>query len=234
MVEDARLLVAAAGLAGCRAGAAAARGLRAAVLVVPLALEAAPDGALALAVAGRALAFAFGLVLLVAGAARRAAAAAGLLAGLVARVPRAATLPAAAVRGAALRRLVAGAAFLPAAEEAGLRSAFAGRAPRAGVCTATLRAVVVLGAAALPARDGAAVPALPLVGVVAPRALRAAVEEAAFPPAAAGLLRAVDADGRRPGRAASGRVLLGGALLPGRLAMITSETSGQLASNRFA
>ena len=242
--EAARLLDAVAGFAGCRAAVAAARGLRVAVLVVPLTLAAARDDVPALAAVGRELAFsAFALVLLAAGAVRRAGAAAGFLVCLAgvaaARALRAATLPvallAAAARGAALRPLAAGAAFLAPAAEAGLRSALAGRAPRAGAFTAALRAVGVFDAAGLPVRDGAAVLALPRVGVVAVRALRSAVgAAAAFRPGAAGLLRVVDAVARRLAEAALGRVLLGGALLPGRFAMITSDRSGRLASNRFA
>jgi len=240
--KDARLLGAAAGLAGRRAGVAAARGPRATVLVVPFAPEAARPGVLALAAAGGELAFCvFVLVLPGAGAARRAGAAAGFLVCLVgaavARVPRAVllpvALPAAAARGAALRLLAAGAAFLAVAAEARLRSAVAGRDPRAGVFTAPLRAVGAFGAAGLPVRDGAAVLALPWAAVLALRALGAAAGAAvAFRLAVAGLLRVVDADGWRP--AGRGRVLLGGALLPGRFAMITSETSGRLTSNRFA
>lgn len=168
--EAARLLDAVAGFAGCRAVVAATRGLRAAVLVVPLALAAARDGVLALATGGRELAFsAFALVLLAAGAVRRADIAAGFLvcfAGVAAaRALRAATLPAvflaAAARGAALRRLAAGAAFLAPAAEAAFRSAMAGRAPRAGAFTGALRAVGVFDAAGLPVRDGAALLALP-------------------------------------------------------------------------
>lgn len=145
------------------------------------------------------------------------------------------TFLAAAAWRAALRRLAAGAAFLAPAAEVGLRSVFAGRAPRAGVFTATLRAVRAFDAAGLPARDGAAVLILPRVGVVGLRALRTAVGAvAAFRLAVAGLERAVSADGRRPAGAAPGRGFLGGVLLPGRLAMITSERNERLDSNRFA
>ncbi|MBI0539563.1 hypothetical protein D9599_29075 [Roseomonas sp. KE2513] len=209
-----------------------------AVLVVPFAPKAVRPGVLALAAPGRELAFCvFVLVLLGAGAARRAGAAAGFLVCLVGvavvRVPRAVllpvALPAAAARGAALRRLAGGAAFLAPAAEAGLRSAVAGRDPRAGVFTAPLRAARAFGAAGLPVRDGAAVLVLLRAAVVALRALgTAAGAAAAFRLAVAGLLRVVDADGRRPAAVGRGRVLLGGALLPGRLAMITSETSGRL------
>lgn len=242
--EGTRLLDGAADLAGRRAGVAAVPGLRAAVVLARLAPEVVRDGVWALAAAGRELAFCvFGLVLPGAGAARRAGAAADFLVCFVgvaaARVPRAVpllgALLAAAARGAALRRLAAGAAFLAPAAEVGLRSAFAGRAPRAGVFTAALRAVGAFDSAGLPARDGAAVLTLPCVGVVARRALRTAVgAAAAFRLAVAGLARVVDADGRRPAGAAPGRGFLGGALLPGRLAMITSERSERLDSNRFA
>ena len=144
-------------------------------------------------------------------------------------------LLAAAPRGAALRLLAAGAAFLAPVAEVGLRSAFAERAPRAGAFTATLRPAAAFDAAGLAARDGAAVLALLRVGVVALRALRAAVGTAAdFRPEAGGLLRVADAGGRRLAVPAAERVLLGGALLPGRLAMNTSEGIGRLVSNRFA
>ena len=202
----ARRLEAAAGFAGCRADVAAARALRAGVLAAPLAVEAARDGCLALAVADRGLAFcAFALALLGTRAARRVDAAAGFLVSLagvvVARVPRAATLPvallAAGARAVALRRSAAGVTFLTPAADVGLRPAFAGRAPRAGVFTAALRAVVAFDAAGLPARDGAAVLALLREGAVAPRTLRAAVVAGApFRLAVAGLARVVDADGR--------------------------------------
>lgn len=240
--EEARLLDAAAGFAGRRTDAVAERGLRAAVLVVPWAPAAARDGVLA--AGGREPAFgALVLWLLAAGAARRADAAAGFLVCLagvaVARAPRAVTLPvvllAAAARGAGLRRLAAGAAFLAPAADVGFRSGFSGRARRAGVLTAALRTAGAFDAAALPTRDGAAVLALPRVAVAALRALRAGAEaDAAFRPAVAALVRGVDADERRPAEAAPERVLPGGALLPGRLAMVTSERSGRLASNRPA
>ena len=244
VAEEARLLEGAAGFSRCRTGFVAARGLRVAFTVVALAPGAARDMVLALAAAGLELAFcAFALVPLDAGIARRADAAADFLdclaGAVVPRAPRVLPLPAAllvaAARGAAARRLAAGVAFLVPAAEVGLRSTFAGRAPRAGVFTTALRAAAAFDAAGLPARDGAAVLALSRVGVVALRGLRAAVAAAAaFRTEAAGLLRVADADERRPAEAALERGLLVGASLPGRLAMGTSERSGRLASNRFA
>lgn len=157
--EEAPLLDAAAGFAGCRVDAVAARELRAA-LVFPWAPAAARDGALA--AGGRELTFcAPVLVLLAAGAARRADAAAGFLVCLVgvavARVPRAVTLSvallAAATRGAALRRFAAGAAFLAPAVDVGFRSGFPGCATRPGVFTAALRTAGAFDAAGFPARD---------------------------------------------------------------------------------
>lgn len=244
VAEEARLPEGAAGFSGCRTGFAAARGLRVAFTGVALAPGAARDMVLALAAAGLELAFrTFALVLLGVGAARRADTAADFLGCLaevvVPRAPRAMSLLAAllvaAARGAAARRLAAGVAFLVPAADVGLRSAFAGWAPRTGVFTATLRAAGAFDAAGLPARGGAAVLALPRVGVVALRGLRAAVGTApAFRTEAAGLLRVADADERRPAEAALERGLPGGASLSGRFAMGTSERSGRLASNRFA